>query len=221
MLKKAQKAREFASFSPECRDGACLHLISLCQEDTHPLKTILKYWLLIAVIVGGLIGLNYAAIQQVLRQGADNPQIQIAEDTAAKLASGQQLQSVVPTEQVDIASSLASYIIVFDASGKPIASSAQLNGQIPTLPSGVFDYVRQNGEDRITWTPQSGVREAIVVTHFKGANSGFVVAGRSLREAEKLVDDIGQILLVGWIGMLFVTFSGSVLVFRKPRQFVS
>ncbi len=181
------------------------------------MKTILTYWLLIAVIVSGLIGLNYAAIQQVLRLGADNPQVQMAEDAATKLASGQPTQDVVPSEQVDMASSLASYLIVFDANGRPIASSARLNGQMPAPPAGVFDSVRQHGEDRITWSPQSGVRDAIVVTQFKGAHSGFVVAGRSLREVERLIDSIGQILLVGWVGMLVVTLLVSAFVFRKPH----
>ena len=131
-----------------------------------------------AVIITGCSGLIYAVGQQDLRQSADDPQIQMAEDAAAKLAGGQQVQSIVPTEKVDIAKSLAPYIIVFDATGKPIASSAQLDGQTPTIPPGVFDYVRQHGEDRITWQPQPGVRSAVVVTQFQGPNSGFVVAGR-------------------------------------------
>ncbi|HYT43890.1 MAG TPA: hypothetical protein VEP90_16240, partial [Methylomirabilota bacterium] len=74
------------------------------------MKNIVKYWLLMAVIVTGLSGLTYTAIQQDLRQSADDPQIQMAEDTAAKLADGQQLQNVVPPEKVDIATSLAPYI---------------------------------------------------------------------------------------------------------------
>ncbi len=114
-------------------------------------KEILKHWLLIAIVVTGLIGLVYVAVQQDLRQGANDPQIQMAEDTAAKLANGQSVQNVVPSEKVDIANSLAPYLIIFNANGIPIASSAQLDGQTPTIPSGVFDYVRQNGEDRFTW----------------------------------------------------------------------
>lgn len=86
-----------------------------------------------------------------------------------------------------------------------------------SLPSGVFGYVRQNGEDRIAWSPQPGVRDAIVMAQFKGAHSGFVVAGHSLREVERLIDVIGQILLVGWLGMLIVTLLGSAIIFRKPR----
>lgn len=170
------------------------------------LKTILKYWLLTAIIISGLCFIFYAVIQQEMRSNADDPQIQMAEDAATRLASGQQVQTVVPTEKVDIATSLAPYIIIFDSTGKPIASSAQLDGQTPTIPTGVFDYVRQNGEDRITWQPQPGVRSAIVVTQFKGGNSGFVVAGRSLREVEIREDDALHITLLGMVGMLLVTF---------------
>jgi hypothetical protein len=182
------------------------------------LITIFKYWLLIAIIISGLCGIFYAVIQQVIRQGADDPQIQIAEDAAAQLASGQQVQSIVPTEKVDIATSLAPYIIVFDSTGNPIASSAQLDGQTPTIPSGVFAYVRQNGEDRITWQPQPGVRSAIVVTQFKGTSSGFVVAGRSLREVEIREDNALQITLIGWIAMLFITFVATAILFGRPSR---
>jgi hypothetical protein len=180
-------------------------------------KTILKYWLVMAVTITGLIGLCYAAVQQDIRQSANDPQIQIAEDSAAKLADGQSVQNVVPSEKVDIAKSLAPYIIVFDATGKPLASSALLDGHTPTIPAGVIDYVKQNGEDRMTWQPQSGVRSAVVVTQFKGSNSGFVLTGRSLREVEVLEDHILQVLLVGWIGMLFATFLATSIIFSILR----
>jgi hypothetical protein len=42
-----------------------------------------------------------------------------------------------------------------------------------------------------------------------------VLAGRSLREAEKRIDGIGQIVLVGWGGVLLVTFLAMVILFRK------
>jgi len=178
------------------------------------LKTIFKYWLLIVVVVTCLSGLIYGTVQQDLRQSADDPQIQMAEDTAAQLANGQQVQSVVPTEKIDIAKSLAPYVIVFDARGNPIASSAQLDGQTPTIPSGVFDYVRQSGEDRITWSPRPSVRSAIVVTQISGPNSGFVLAGRSLREVEIREDDILQIVLIGWLAILLGSLAATAIIVR-------
>jgi hypothetical protein len=179
------------------------------------LKTGLRYWLLLVVIATGLSGLLFTTVQQDIRQSADDPQIQLAEDAAAKLANGQSAQNVVPSEQVDIAQSLTPFLIVFDSTGKPLASSARLNGQIPIIPPGVFDYVRQNGEDRITWQPQPGVRNAIVVTQFQGPNPGFVLAGRSLREVEIREDNILHLVLLGWIGLLLVTFLATVIFFRK------
>jgi len=178
-------------------------------------KAILLHWLLVAIVVTGLIGLLYAVVQQDIRQGANDPQIQMAEDAASKLANGESVQNVVPSEKVDIATSLAPYLIIFDANGNPLASSAQLNGQTPTIPSGVFDSVRQNGEDRITWQPQTGVRCAIVVTQFKGPTTGFVVAGRSLREVEKREDSLLLILEAGWVVMILATFVASAILFRK------
>ncbi len=177
-------------------------------------KAIVKYWLILAIVVTGLSWLIYAVVQQDIRQSANDPQIQLAEDSATKLADGQSIQEVVPEEKVDIAKSLAPYIIVFDSSGKPVASSAQLNGQTPTIPVGVFASVRQNGEDRITWQPQSGVRSAVVVTQFKGSSSGFVLAGRSLREVEKREDFMMQIVFAGWISMLLVTLLATVIIVK-------
>jgi len=178
-------------------------------------RTTAKYWLLVGIVIIGLWFLMAATMQQVIRQSTDNPQVQIAEDTATSLAAGQSVQSVIPANKVDIANSLASYVVVFDANGKPIAASGQLNGQMPTIPSGVFDSVRQSGEDRLTWQPQTGVRSAIVVTQFKGQNSGFVLAGRSLRESERLQDNITQILSVGLIGLLIIILPITAFLFRK------
>lgn len=174
---------------------------------------VLKYWLLVAIVVSGLCFLAYGLLQQDLRLNANDPQIQMAEDAAAQLAAGQSAQTIVPTNKVDIASSLAPYMIVFDANGKAIASSAILNGQTPTIPTGIFDHVRQGNEDRITWQPQPGVRSAIVVTQFKGASSGFVLVGRSLREVEIREDAMQQITLVIWLGLLVVTFMATTLLF--------
>jgi hypothetical protein len=182
------------------------------RKDTHSLKRIAKYWLLIAIIVTGLSGLIYTVVQQDIRQSANDPQIQMSEDAATKLIDGVQVQTVVPPEKVDIAKSLASYMIVFDATGKPIASSALLDGQTPTIPSGVFGDVRKNGEDRFTWQPQLGVRSAVVVTQFQGPHPGFVLAGRSLREVEIREDHILWIVMAGCISMLFVTLVATAVI---------
>ncbi|HEX3640343.1 MAG TPA: hypothetical protein VHV10_03525, partial [Ktedonobacteraceae bacterium] len=55
---------------------------------------------------------------------------------------------------------------------------------------------------------------------FKGSNSGFVLVGRSLREVENREDNILQMLFLGGIGMLFVTFFATAIIssiFRWPE----
>ena len=154
-------------------------------------KSIFRHWLPLAVVIVAMCGLVYLAVQQDLRLGGNEPQVQMAEDAAAALASGDAALTVVPSGKVDLASSLAPFLIVYDDAGNILASSATLGGQTPSLPAGVFDYTRTNGEDRITWQPAPGVRIAAVVTRFEGPQPEFVLAGRSLREVEKRIDLLG------------------------------
>ncbi|MGA9398381.1 MAG: hypothetical protein WBV22_09005 [Anaerolineaceae bacterium] len=175
-------------------------------------KSILRYWLPMAVVITALSGLVYLALQQVLRQNANDPQIQMAEDTAQALASGASVESLMPVNQVDLLQSLAPFVIVYDDGGIPVASSGQLHGQISVIPMGVIDYVRRNGEDRITWQPEPGVRIASVIVDFSGNRSGFVLAGRSLREIEKRENqaemEAGAVWIITLLGSLIMVVLG-------------
>jgi hypothetical protein len=51
-------------------------------------KGILRQWLPIVVVITALSGLVYVAVQQALRQDANDPQIQMAQDAAETLARG-------------------------------------------------------------------------------------------------------------------------------------
>jgi len=82
----------------------------------------------------------YTIPQQVLRQGANDPQIQLAGDLAARLEQGVAAAEVVPAGAVDIARSLSPFVIAYDDQGRPLASQAQLDGKTPVPPSGVFNY---------------------------------------------------------------------------------
>jgi hypothetical protein len=176
---------------------------------------IFKVWLPVAIATAGLCGLAYLTVQQSLRIGANDPQIQIAEDAAGSLNGGAKLDSIVPANKVEITTSLAPFIIVFDDSGKVMASTATLHGSVPVYPAGVLEYTRTHGEDRITWQPENGVRLATVVVHY---DKGFVMAGRSLREVEVRIGNIqticGLALLAIWAATFFVISAGE-LVGRK------
>ncbi len=162
----------------------------------------LKTWLPVAAAASCLFGASYLAIQQDLRSSANEPQIQLAQDAAARLDSGDPLQAVIPTQPVEISRSLAPWVMVFDRSGKTLASSALLDGRPPDFPKGVFDNVRNGGEDTVTWQPRSEVRSATVTVRY---GAGFVTAGRSLRLVEEREDRALAWLLAGWLGALAVS----------------
>jgi hypothetical protein len=173
-------------------------------------RNILRQWLPLAVVGVMLCGVIYVVAQQGLRISANDPQIQMAQDTAAALAHGETAASLMPAtpSSVEISQSLAPFLMIFSDSGEPLASSARLHGQMPAVPAGLLDYVRQHGEDRVTWQPESGVRMAAVIVVVPGGPGGFVLAGRSLLEVEKR-ESLAQLL--SGLGAL-VTLVGSLVV---------
>jgi hypothetical protein len=143
-----------------------------------------------------LCGLIYAETQQQLRQAANDPQIELAEDAASKLAGGVSAASLLPTTTVDMATSVAPFVIVYDENDTVIASSATLDGTTPRLPVGVLSSARSTREDRVTWEPSPSVRIAAVVVPYPG---GVVLAGRSLRDVEIRESDSLGIAAAGWL----------------------
>lgn len=156
----------------------------------------------------------YAIPQQVLRQGANDPQIQLAGDLVARLESGVAPDLAVGSADIDMARSLTPFVIVYDDAGKPLASQARLNGEVPSPPNGVFDTVRQHGEERVSWQPvlgsERGVRIAAVVQRVGGKHSGFVLAGRSMREVEARELQVRNMAGLAWLGMLGLILLGTV-----------
>ena len=180
---------------------------------------IFKYFIPLAAAITLICGLVYAAVQQDIRRGANDPQIQIAEDTASRLSGGQNPADVIFGNQVDISKSLAPFMMIFDDSGRIVASSANLEGRLPQVPAGVFDYVRRYGEDRFTWQPREDARSAVIVTRYKGAESGFVLVGRSITEIENREAWLEIMVGIAWVVTLLSTFVlTAVLTFLVPGR---
>jgi hypothetical protein len=165
-------------------------------------------WLPLALVATMTAGIVYLAVQQDERATANDPQIQMVEDTAYNLQSGSPVTSVISGSQVDPSRSLAPFVIVYDFQGKVVSSQASIIGQIPDLPKGVLDLVKSNGEQRFTWQPQGSTRIAAVVAAYSGSSSGYVLAGRSLREVEvregKLQSEISMAWLFSLLGSIIL-----------------
>jgi hypothetical protein len=182
-------------------------------------------WIPLGVTIIGLSGLIYVAMQQNYRQSLNDPQIQMAEDSAFKIDNGSATwQTIVPqNSQVSITTSLAPWIAITDAQGHALkqmrlgstgtvddivaaASDAVNEDFIDTfqIPVGVFQYARSHGEDRITWQSDQAGRQAIVVVPLKDGN--YVITGRNMREVEKREAMLEEILGVGMLILLIVSF---------------
>src|SRR5579884_2248349 len=96
---------------------------------------VLKQWLPLSVGLSVICFIMYAVVQQDIRIGANDPQIQMAEDTAASLNSH---QNISLPGKIDVAKSLAPFTIVYDKHGTVVSSNAVLYGKTPDIPSGAL-----------------------------------------------------------------------------------
>lgn len=163
--------------------------------------------LIVFVALGGLLYTIYCTAQQVYRQSANDPQVQLTEDVARILAQGRDPEDVIPKQaQMDMSQSLSAFAMILDENGKVITSSAKLDDKTPTPPKGALTVAKNNQDNRITWEPKKGVRIAAVIKHYSGEKPGYILAGRNLREIEDrekmLLTQVGIsgiVLIVLWL----------------------
>lgn len=154
--------------------------------------------LILSIIFGTIFGVG----QQILRQSANDPQIQLVED------------GTVPQESINIIHSLAPFVVIYDSSGRSQFGNGYFNNQLAQLPQGIFAYVKEHGQDRITWQPQTSLRYAIVVARKDG---GFIMAGRSLREVEAREQKLMEMVGLAWI-VAMAGFSFALLVAQISKK---
>ncbi len=173
------------------------------------------FFIFTSFLITLLSGLVYVSTQQVLRQGANDPQIQVAEDISTSLNGGKGPETLFPPSKTDIRKSLSTFVIVYDGSGKPIATSGLLDKKTPVPPKGVFDFVKENKTQRLTWEPSENIREATVIVKY---NKGFVLAARSLREIEKRENLVFKYSFYAWIiGVSVSAFAFFIVLASKKK----
>ena len=200
------------------------HMAMLRESIARPV--LIFNALVLAGIATGVALALYAIPQHVLRSGLNDPQIQMAGDLASLLdrygVNDGLVQGALLNagrgDKVDMARSLAPFLMVFSDAGQLLGTSAQLDGQGATPPKGVFDYVRQHGEERVTWQPRRGVRIAAVMVRVQGRQPGFVLAGRNMREVEARIGDVQTMAGLTWLGMLGLIVIGTTAfgIYTRP-----
>jgi len=181
----------------------------------NPYLFIFSEWIPLVFIATVLSVTFFLVIQQDLRESANDPQIQTAQETALAIAAGQPVLSVLPEQKVNISASLDPFIMVFGLNGQLIASSGTLNNTPPVFPASILSNAHSQGEESITWEPETGLRFAAVVLPFSGENqSGYVVVARSLTEVERLENMLGLDIFGGWIISVIGSY-GIIFCFRR------
>lgn len=161
-------------------------------------KASFRLWLLSVVIGGGLLLFSYVAVQQSLRLGLNEPQLQMAQDIAAQLNSDKSTpQSLVPTTIIDESQSLSPFVTIINKNGDVLATSGKIGDVVPLPPLSAFEDSQKRSNHWFTWQHDDGkVRDAAVVVPFNGKQSGYVLVARSTAQVE---DTIGHItVLAGW-----------------------
>lgn len=181
----------------------------------------IKRSIFLAIVLAIVFGFAFTLAQQVMRQSANDPQIQIAEDTAAVLPTGDEPKFLTDNASniIDMDKSLAPFLITFDNNGKLLVSTAKLNGTTPVPPAGVFAYAKAHGEDRITWQPAKGVRIAAVVAYYGGQREGYALVGRSLREVENRIAKLQNLAFWAWLATTIFAIISSLFLDSRKKSF--
>ena len=163
------------------------------------------------IIVTGIMLTIYAAVQQTYRTGANDPQLQLARDISESVHQGKSIEELLPKRTIDIAKSLSVFVAIYDSKGDTISSTGLLDGRIPQLPPGIFDFTKANGEDAVTWQPRQDVRQALVIESVASSTVGYIAVGRSLHEVELREANLIWMVFIAWM-LCFATILLHLLI---------
>ena len=164
-------------------------------------------WAAAKVIVTIIFATILFTTHQSLRMNANDPQIQLAEDTAAQLDTGIAPNNTV-SGMINMRKSLAPFVIIYDLKGHPVIGNGFIDDHLPTVPYGVLTSSDDKTYHTVTWQPDSDVRLASVTVK---ANDYYVLSGRSLMEVEKREQLVTLASGFGWIISLGVLFGMYVM----------
>jgi hypothetical protein len=185
------------------------------------MRQAIKNWLPLSVVLTLAIAAAYGVGHNILRQSANDPQIQLAEDWANQIEGGTDITRLNLGAVVDPVKSLAPFGIIYNQDGS-IANSSVIAPTTMAQPVGVFATVDSapTTEVRFSWQPASGSRFAAVIKKARiNDKTYYVLAGRSLREVENRIDKLLALTFIGWlIGQVVLLASLNVHVAYRAAK---
>ena len=160
----------------------------------------LAAWIIGVVVATLTLGTVYVVAQQLERQGADEVGAQLSTQVASDLTSGS-TATLDGLPRVDLAASLAPFVVVYDSGGHPIAGNGYLDGHLAAPPAGVIRAAASDGSNHVTWQPRPGLRFATVEVR---SGDRVVMGAQSLIPTEQRIDRLGMLVTLAWIGTMVV-----------------
>jgi hypothetical protein len=154
-----------------------------------------------AVCIFGMGMTLYIVEQQWIRQSFNDYQMEAATDVARSLHTGANPSFIIPNKSLvptDVLVSRSAWIVVLDATGSMVDTTANMNGQPVRIPDGILSYAKANGTDVVTWQPNAMTRVALVVI-YEPTSKSYVVAGKSMIDIEKHIAQLGVLVSIGSI----------------------
>jgi hypothetical protein len=198
------------------------HDLSWRREVSRPVR--LARWqarrgwwiagVLLITLAAGTVWLSYGLS---LRNGGDRQPLQLVARAAGQLTTGSPPGSVLPPV-INMASNPAPFVIVYDPQHHVLASSGRLGGRTPALPAGVLVWVASHGQERITWQPAPGLREAAIIEPYLGPHPGFVLAAQSLQTISAQQRSLTWSVACIWLAALVLSFLTVRLLPARTRQ---
>jgi hypothetical protein len=181
-------------------------------------KKFILLWVIALFIITLTCSIAYLVTQQSLRLGANAVPALLAKDTAINLQDGQSPESSIPTKRIDASQSGDGFVMVFDKNKNLVATSGMMKTQVPQYPKGVLAYVAKNGEDRVTWQTQTGLRFASVAIQSK---QYYIVGASSLTETENLIDHITKLVMYIWLVCFVGTSIAILVIFAVVKKYLT
>lgn len=197
-------------------------LCSACMEQSLMLsQQIMKRPICFHTATLGLLltvlgGVGTLQLRQMIRHGANQPQIEMAHFYSSEIGGGSAPDDSIPPGYVDPERNLEPFVIFYDDEGRAVVSTGYIDQNIPMPPASIFEHVRREGSYSFTWRPRPDVRIAAVAERVSGSHNGMVLAGRSLQVTERDERTLYNIALVSWV--ILVTILITAAFFLKHFQ---
>lgn len=161
----------------------------------------------------GVAFLVYLTMQQMERQAMNDPQITMADTLGVALARNESdVASLIPARRVHIQTELSPWVEIYDRDFNPILGNGYYLNALAKVPKGVLQQPGAGISNKVTWQPAPGVRQALVVYTIPRADGTvYVVSGRSMREGELRISQIGMLVALGTVVIMIGVLAADIL----------